>query len=314
MRTRVVSIILLFGMTVFHPFKSFAAYPVDSSALLKVYEDSMKSIQYIRIYARTDKEKDAANAQLVALMGKALLLHGSFSYPFDSLTTIGKVTSPDKQFRIITWDVPKSGSAFGYYGFIQSYNERKKAYDIFQLEDHTADIVNGKTSTCTPNKWIGMLYYKIIKQKDSKVYTLLAWKGFNKVITHKIIEVLTFNTQGIPSFGKAIFTKLPPIFKGNPKRIIFEYSAEVSMSLRYDESKNRIVFDHLAPIQEGLEGQYQYYGPSFQVDALYWKSGTWNYEANVDARNPNDKVDQQFNDPQHPTHQQNSKSIYSSPH
>lgn len=297
MRTKITAIIFLLGMCIMHPVRSFAFSPFDSTSLLKTYEDSMKSLQYIRINARTDNEKADANTQLLRLMNKALHLPGSFSYPFDSLTTIGKEISPDKLFRIITWDVPKSGCTFGYYGFIQSYNAKKKGYDIFVLEDHTADIPNIQTATCTPNKWIGMLYYKIIKQKNSKLYTLLAWEGCNKQITRKVIDVLSFNPQGIPVFGKAIFTKLPSNFKSTAKRMVFEYSAQVSMSLRYDESKRNILFDLLAPIEDGLGGQHQYYGPSFQVDGLTFKDGTWNYMVNVDARNPNGNSDQKFTDP-----------------
>jgi len=313
MRIKIVSIILLSGLFLMNPCKSFAAFSADSSFMLKVYEDSMKSLQYVRIYARTDREKDTANEKLFNWMKKALLLPGSFIYPFDSLKTIGIIISPDKQFRIITWDVPKSGCAFGYYGFVQSYNTAKKKYDLFVLEDHTADIANPKTAICTPNKWLGMLYYKIIKEKGSKFYTLLAWQGYNKMITCKVIDALTFNTQGIPSFGKAIYSKLPATFKGNPKRVIFEYSAQVAMSLRYDEAKNRIIFDHLGPMEDGLEGQYQYYGPSFQLDALQWINGTWSYVENVEERNPSDKEDPLFNDPKHPTTNQNNKTIYT-PH
>jgi hypothetical protein len=309
MRIKAVSFIFLFGIISLNPAKSLASSTFDSASLLKVYEDSMKSLQFVRINARTDKEKDAANAHLWTLMNKALKLPSSFSYPFDSLTTIGIQTSPDKQFRIITWDVPKSGCTFGYYGFIQSYNEKKQKYDLYILKDHTADIPNPQTATCTPDKWLGMLYYKIIKEKGSKVYTLLAWQGYNKLITRKIIDVLSFNTQGVPSFGKAIFTKLPSTYKGNPKRILFEYSAEVFMSLRYDDSKNMIMFDLLGPTEEGLEGQHQYYGPSFQIDGMSFKNGTWNYQVNVQARNPNDKGDQKYSDPENHDYKIN-KPIY----
>jgi len=311
MRIKLVSITFLCGILFLNPFKGFAASPFDSASLLNVYEDSMKSLQYIRINARTDQEKNEANSHLLSLMNKALLLPGSFNYPFDSLITMGRLTSPDKQFRIITWDVPKSGCTYGYYGFIQSYNERTKKYELFVLEDHTADITNPQTAICTPNKWIGMLYYKIIKEKGSKMYTLLAWQGYNKQTTRKIIDILTFNTQGIPSFGKAVYLKLPNTFKGTSKRIVFEYSAEVSMSLKYDESKHMILFDHLAPIEEGLENQHQYYGPSFQVDGLVWGNGTWSYVANVEARNAsNDKEDS----PEKPANDVNKKTIYTTPH
>ena len=313
MRIKVIFTVFLLGMILMHPVRSFAGAPFDSASLLKVYEDSMKSIQYVRINARTDKEKEAANARLLNLMSKALLLPRSFDYPFDSLVTIGRLPSPDNQFRIITWDVPKSGGVNAYYGFIQSYNARKKKYDLFILKDHTADIPNLQTATCTPDKWIGTLYFKIVQEKGSKSYTLLGLQCTNKLINRKIIDVLTFNAQGVPSFGKSIFEKLPSTFKANPKRMIFEYSAQVYMSLRYNETKNMVLFDKLGPIEDGLEGQHQYYGPSFQIDGLSYKNGVWSYVVNVEARNPNRKEDAMFNDPRHPTYQQNNTPVYS-PH
>ena len=314
MRIKVISIAFLFAVFLIHPYICIANPSIDSSAFIKVYEDSMKSLQHVRINAYNDKDKDAANTKMVRLMKKALSLPGSFNYPFDSLKTIGIVMSPDKQFRIITWDVPKSGCNFEYYGFIQSYNTKKKKYNLFVLEDHRADIPNTRTAMCSADKWIGMLYYKIIKEKNTKFYTLLGWQGYNKMITCKIIDVLSFNAQGVPGFGKSVYEKLPASFKTNAKRIIFQYSAEVTMSLKYDAAKNWIVFDHLAPIDDGLGGQYQYYGPSAQEDGLEWKNGTWEYVANIDARNPNNNEDEQFNDPKHPTRRVNNKVIYSSPH
>ncbi len=310
MRIKIVFVISVLGMFLMSPLKGHAGSPFDSASLLKVYEDSMRSLQYVRINARTDKEKDAANTQLLNLMNKALLLPGSFNYPFDSLRTIGKEMSPDRQFRLITWDVPKSGCTFGYYGFIQSYNARKKKYDLFLLEDHSADFPNPKSATCTPAKWIGMLYYKIIKEKGSSMYTVLAWQGYNKLITRKVIDIITFSPEGVPTFGKPIFVKLPAS-KGNPKRMIFEYSAQVSMSLQYDDSQKMILFDRLAPTEEGLQGQHQYYGPSFDVDGLQWKNGTWNFVSNVEARNPSDTKEDA---PQNSTHDANKKVIYSTPH
>ncbi len=309
MRNKAVFVVFICGVLLC-PGKGFAA-PFDSASLLKAYEDSMKSLQFVRINAYGDQEKDDANARLFALMNKALQLSGSFEYPFDSLTTIGKVTSSDKQIRVITWDVPKSGSKFEYFGFIQSYNPHKKKYELFVLKDHTDDIPNIWTTTCTPEKWLGMLYYKIIKEKGSKNYILLAWEGWNKLITRKIIDILSLNAQGIPTFGKAVFGDLPSTYKGSPKRLIFEYSAQVFMSLEYDEPKNMILFDLLGPAEEGLTGQHQYYGPSFQVDGLAYNSGTWNYVANVQVRNPNSKEDKLFNDPKNPSYQLKKQAIYS---
>ena len=62
-------------------------------------------------------------------------------------------------------------------------------------------------------------------------------------------------------FGKDVF-RIP---KKSPKRIMFEFSSEVNMSIKYNEKSGQIVVSHLSP-KDGssfLEGQYQYYGPSY---------------------------------------------------
>ncbi len=306
MRIKVVSFLILIGFLSLLPCKG-NALPFDSASLLKVYEDSMKAVQFIRINARSDKEKMEANTKLYNWMSKALALPTSFDYPFDSLKTIGRLMSPDKQFRIINWDVPVSGGKVAYYGFIQSFNAKKKKYDVFVLTDKTEDIINPQNATCTPDKWMGMLYFKIIKEKGVKFYTLLAWEGVSKQITRKVIDILTFNSQGIPTFGKAVFMKLPSTYKGAIKRMIFEYSADVTMSLSYNDPKNQIVFDLLGPREDGLEGQHQYYGPSFQIDGLNWRSGMWEYISNVKALNPNDKGDPKYKDPKNDDYKINKK-------
>jgi hypothetical protein len=288
----------------------------DSSlALLGLYEDTLKDLQLEKVKPHTsDQAKLKANERFSALLQKALSLPGSFDYPFDSLSTIANLTSPDKQFRIFNWNVPKADGSFYYFGFIQSLDPVKNVYHIYTLQDKTADIANGLTTTCTADKWLGMLYYKIIPEKyeDKSIYVMLAWQGYNKIITHKVIDVITLNNQGVPSFGKAIFKKPPPGFKGVLKRIIFQYSSTAYMSIKYDSKKNMIQFDHLGPIDDGLVGQYQYYAPGFQVDGLAFKENGFEYIANIDARNPASPIDKDYSDPEHNPRQINNKAIYKS--
>ena len=289
--------------------------PQDSSALIHLYEDSLKAVQFDKIKPHTSAQlKQEANARFIMLLQKALSVQGSFDYPFDSLTTVGRLTSADKQFRVLTWDVPKQDGSFDYYGFIQSMDQAKKTYVLYTLTDKTAEIANAQTTTCTADKWLGMLYYKIIPEKyeDKTIYILLAWQGYSNIITHKVIDVLSFNNQGVPSFGKPVFRKNPPGFKGSPKRLIFQYSATAYMSLKYDSKKDMIVFDHLGPIDDALVGQYQYYAPSFQVDGLAFKPNGWEYMANVDARNPADPIDKEYH-PEGENFKENKKAIYA-PH
>ena len=270
----------------------------------------MTSLQYVRIRARTDKEKEEANIRLFTLLHKALLISGSFDYPFDSLVTISRLPTPDKQARVISWNIPESAGKELYFGFLQSYNAKKKNYDLYILKDKSAEITNPQSYTGSADKWMGMVYYSIIQDKGKeKTYILLGRQGA-KLINRKIIDVLSINNQGVPSFGKAVFTKLPSTYKTSPKRMIFEYSSQVYMSLRYDESKKMILFDHLGPTEPELEGQHQYYGPSFDIDGLSYKNGMWSFVKNVDARNPEEKGDKLFNDPLKPSYQLNKKPIY----
>ena len=92
---------------------------------------------------------------------------------------------------------------------------------------------------------------------------------------------ITFDGKGNASFGKMVFEK-----KGkNDSRIVLEYSAEAKITLNYDEASQRIVFDHLSPIEPGYKDIRVYYGPDFTYDAYLLKKGIWYLEENIDARN-----------------------------
>ena len=74
---------------------------------------------------------------------------------------------------------------------------------------------------------------------------------------------------------------------------MFEYSSDVSMSVKYNDKKNQIVYSHLAPRELGsiLEGLPQYYGPDGSFDALTQKKDKWVTVEDVDARNDKSKND-----------------------
>lgn len=309
-----ISILSLLAFISLFSYQSQAS-PHDSSAYLKLYEDSLKHLQFGRIDVhKTEKQKTQLNNRFFAMMQKALNLPDSYNYPFDSLTTIARLESPDKRFRIINWNFPKQDGTQEYFGFIQALNPKTKKYQLYVLTDASEQLSNEQSKVLTADKWLGMLYYKIIEEKaDGKPqYVLLAWKGYDKQLNKKVIDVLSFNSDGSPVFGKSVFSHLPSSFKGASKRIIFQYSSSVSMTLDYDPKKNMILFDHLGPSEDGLEGQYQFYGPSFQTDGLAFKDGKWNFVENVDARNASHN-DSKFNDPEKSDNQVNKKPIYS-PH
>ena len=51
------------------------------------------------------------------------------------------------------------------------------------------------------------------------------------------------------------------------------------------KKENQIVFNHLVPIKQELQGLHEYYVPDGSFDAYIYKDGKWIYTADVDARN-----------------------------
>lgn len=277
---------------------------------LPLFEDSLKTYQKHLYSVNSDKEKLEINIRLKATFERALRLENSFDYPFDSLKEFGRIYSPDKTFRIITWDLPRLDGTHNYFGFIQTYNARRKSYMLYSLNDKSSEIKNAENYSGEAGKWFGMLYYKIIsvQVKRKQYYTLLGFNGNDKLTSKKIIDILYFGADGSPKFGADLFR----IEKKFPKRMIFEYSAQVVMSLKYNESSKMIVLDHLSPPQSGLQGQFQYYGPDFSLDGFEFKKGKWNYIQDIEERNKKNSKDNKYKDPQDKSKDRDSKQFYKS--
>ena len=259
-------------------------------AYFKKYEDSLKPMQKGIFYAKTDSAKFKNNARFYHLLEEVLLNTLSFTYPFDSLTEIKRLTSPDKKFRFVMWDVPKQDGTYFYYGFIQALHLKTNKYELYELTDKSQTIKNPETYVGDNTKWFGMLYYTIIPCGD--YYTLLGWDGNDKLSARKFIDVLSFKKDGTPLFGKPVF-KMP---KKIPSRVLFEYNAKLTMTLRYNPTSESIVFDHLAPKEDFLDKQYQFYGPDLSYDAFIYRRGKWNFEEEVDVQNPRSKTDNVHHD------------------
>ncbi|HXB41186.1 MAG TPA: hypothetical protein VNZ49_11640 [Bacteroidia bacterium] len=266
---------------------SFAAYSQTLTdkdiAYFKNYEDSLCYFQKKVFTAKTDTSKFKANIKFLKIWDEVLLNNLSFYYPFDSMKQVSRLVSADKKVRVITWNLEKADGTFYYFGFVQAMHPKTKHYEVYELADKSATIKSPENYVGDNNKWFGMLYYDIIENGD--YYTLLAWDGNDKTVTRKFIDILSFKNDGSPVFGKDVF-KMP---KKNPKRVMFEYSSKVVMSLRY--YNGAIVFDHLAAKDENNEGMAQFYGPDFSYDAFFPGRGRWNYEADVDVKNPKSKND-----------------------
>lgn len=266
--------------------------------LFRQAEAELKLLQKPAFLSRNEAERIDGNKQFIAVWDRIVANPKILEYPFDSLKEISVLGPRDGKFKLITWNLPKDDGTHAYFGYLLVNNskrvkkgflkyETQEAYEYFKLIDKSATVKAPETYVGTPEKWFGMLYTQLVECEG--YYTLIGWDGNDKLSQRKFVDVLSFKSDGTPVFGKDVF-KFP---KKNPRRLMFEYSSEISMSLKYNEKKKQIVYSHLASRKEDglLTGLYQYYGPDGSFDALEQRNNKWVCIEDIDARNEKSKND-----------------------
>ena len=244
----------------------------------------------------SDGEKDYYNELLKSWVKKAAVRKESFKYPFDSLKTMGTITSPDKAFRLFNWNIENDDETFSYYCFIMKNPDSNNKYPYLELIDNSANMRSNPTDmTFDHRNWYGALYYDIIPviKGGKTIYTLLAWDGNNRKTTKKFIETMYFLGSKRVKFGYPII-KTP---KGKMNRYFLEYSSDLFISLKNNSTKKEklIIFDHLSPSAPQISGLPEFTGPDGSHDAFRFEDGYWVYVADIFAVNKDDKED--YHDP-----------------
>ena len=255
-----------------------------NNSLFAEYEDTLKVMAHQIMNAETEAGKRIANTEFITNLTEVLQYEKSFKFPFDSLPTIARIFSPDNTFRIFNWLIKKDNGNYEYFGIVHYHNKKRKRYEIIHLVDNSANIRNAEQEDLDAKNWYGGLYYQIayIKKAGLKYYTLLAWDGNDGYSTKKIMDVMYFSGKNKIKFGLPIFKKNK---KESQKRVIIEYDAKTSVSVRYQEKEKRIVFNHLVPPKKDLEGLKEYYIPEGTFNSYQYKKGKWWIEQDIDIRN-----------------------------
>jgi hypothetical protein len=226
----------------------------------------------------TDSVRLQANSQFKSYLKEYLRQHAvpEKNLP-DSLKSVSLLVAPDKTFRIVSWIVPSTDQSHtSFFGFLQRFDKKKGTSAVIELSDVSDTLQNPQSVRLKDGAWFGAVYYELVARKKSgkQYYTLLGWKGNNKLTTKKVIDVIWFSNDkvffGYPHFKTG---------KTYQQRVIFEYTAAASMALRYEEKENLIVFDHLSVpsnIPSGEGNMAQFLGPDGTYDALEFKKGRWN--------------------------------------
>lgn len=324
-RFRIYSLLLFVGCAI--------QLNAQDKGQIRIYESQLKDVFKEVFEAPTDNERYHANETALLLLDDALMVENSIKWAWSFDKRVSVLTAPDLRFRIFTWPVVRDNGEWECFGFVQSWNEKAGAYDIYMLHDMREEIVNREESVLPYDNWLGSVYQELVTthHEGKTFYTLLGWTGVDCLTQRKVIEPIAFkNNSSAPMFGQQLFRK-----EKNLRRIVLEYSATAMVALGYEEqyirtiqrlrarisgSKNKpnkkrnrqekvqsaptsriqdeklrmIIFDKVEPQIEGMEGLYQYYVPSGEEQAYVFVNGKWDLRNGAQGRVANKKLNKEF--------------------
>lgn len=261
---------------------------------LAVLEDSIAFFHTQLAKSKVDSVSDRLSGEMRRLFIECFEQENVFEHAFQQLK-FSNLTSSDGKVRIFNWNQPLQDGTYKYYCFILRKKNDKKEIDWFELIDYSKEPDKVENKYLNADKWIGALYYSIIPlndKKDNDVYILLGWDGKDDLTTRKMIDAIEFTGNKV-RLGAPIF----PGAMGNQKRILFEYSNDVSMSVKYYDKKKCIVVDHLAPKNAMMQGIFADYGPDGSYDLYQLEKGKFVLYENIDISEFSSSDDKPYFDP-----------------
>jgi hypothetical protein len=248
------------------------SYTAQTDSLLFEREQQLKEYLNDLRASKTNEEKEKANLIFKEFLHETIQMKGAFEYPFSDLKTLGSIKSPDNSFRLFNWNVEQEERTNKYYCYVLRFDEKKKEWKTIELIDNSVALQRRPDDILDEKNWYGALYYKIIPfEKGNKtLYTVLGWDGNNSLSNIKLIDVLSFTGDRV-KLGSPIFKTAD----GLQKRLFFEHSNKAFMSLSYDETRKRIIYDHLSPETPSMVGMYEFYVPDLSYDEMVLKGSKW---------------------------------------
>ena len=235
------------------------------------YEYQQEGLSYNIINSEDLNERITSCYYFIQTLKEALKVPQSFYYDFKSLKTVSTLRPDDDKFRIFTWNLILDSGKYMYFGAIQmNTSDSLVLFGLYDSSDYNRDLIYGQFDH---RHWVGALYYQVhhYKWKKQDYYIMFGWDGQDAKTNRKVVDVLWFDEEGNPQFGKEIFN-----FDGDVQaRMIFDFSDQTAMLLRYDKNEKAIVFANLVPINPLLEGRYENYVPDGTYDYLKFERGVW---------------------------------------
>ncbi len=246
----------------------------------KAVEDTLGLLSYAFVNDSLEENRFLAVRAFIPTLVKSLKMKGSFSYPFQQLSSVSIQYPADSTFRIFTWQLYVDKDTYRYYGAIQMNTDELK---LFPLADRSFEIEEDlETAVLGPDRWYGTVYYNLhtVAYGGQTYHLLFGFDGYEFFRKRKVVEVLRF-VDGKPVFGAPVFVKQENDGSFTQKnRLVLEYSAAASVRLNYDPALNLLMFDHLTMVGgEYGEGDVQI--PDGTYEAYRLNNGKWEYVEKV---------------------------------
>jgi hypothetical protein len=236
---------------------------------------------------KSDQARTDANVAFTALIDSILNTEAGRSLSFKNLESLSSVSSDDGKIKLISWMLMRriEQPFYSFFGYLLHRKDNKTPFVLVKLNaTKSGSKEELETVKISTPDWHGCVYYAAIHQryKKSDHYLLLGWAPQSQAITRKIAEPLRIQDNK---------TQLgAPVIRAGGKakhRLVFDYNAQATMTMRYDERKKMVVMDHLSPSDPRPEakGMYNLYGPDFSYDGLKFEKGHWNFLRDIDVRN-----------------------------
>ncbi|MFN0173065.1 MAG: hypothetical protein ACKVU0_00350 [Saprospiraceae bacterium] len=251
-----------------------AGQPTEEAfQMLQGLEDTLGVLGYAIVNDSIEVERFAACRVFITTLVRALKIQNSFKYPFEQLRSVSILTPPDSSFRLFTWQLFVNDSTYRYYGTIQM-NERN--LKLYPLIDRSFELDHFPVQEQLPaDRWYGALYYNL-RQFDSRQgrkYLLFGYDAFEFFEKRKLLDVLSFDKEGVPKFGAPVFEQEDALPKS---RVYVQYSADAIVKLNWDEQYKMILFDHLIPLASPY-GRGTTSVPDGSYDGYKFEKGRWKY-------------------------------------
>jgi hypothetical protein len=239
--------------------------------------------QFDRLRERiSSQQKLELNDSIVKTIDKYTKSEMAFRHEFKNLKYLGQITSPDSLVKIVTWNLILDDGTNYYHCYLLQRDSISESYSVIKLgATHSGTPIRTDT-TYSASDWYGSLYYDLrpfINNGETR-YAILGIDYGNSLTTRKIIDVVSFTSDGGIMLGLPCFTN----GSETSSRVVFEYASSAVMSLKF-ESDQKIVSDHLSPFTPEMKGNYQFYGPDFSFDSYDYEKGYWKLNSDIDIRN-----------------------------